>query len=63
MMPITQRCPICHNEFVGTDCIGQPCLQCEMSELFKCQEISAKNVEGWDELKTPPDDGTNSLEL
>lgn len=57
-MPITQRCPICHNEFVGTDCIGQPCLECE---LLKCQEISAKNVEGQDELKIQPGDGINSL--
>lgn len=46
MMPITQRCPICHNEFVGTDCIGQPCLECEMSELLaKPQEIQKEDDE------------------
>ena len=33
MMPIEQRCPKCHKTFIGTDCIGRECIECELTAL------------------------------
>lgn len=29
VMPVSQRCPNCGNTFMGSDCIGGPCPNCD----------------------------------
>lgn len=29
VMPVQQRCPVCRRLFMGSDCLGQPCLSCQ----------------------------------
>ncbi len=30
VMPVMQRCPQCGMPFMGSDCIGRPCMDCEI---------------------------------
>lgn len=32
MMPVRQKCPKCGRSFMGSDCIGRPCMDCRMAE-------------------------------
>ena len=32
VMPVRQRCPTCGNEFMGSDCLGQPCDNCRQAK-------------------------------
>lgn len=34
VMPVSQRCPKCGNQFMGSDAIGGLCWSCEMGEIL-----------------------------
>lgn len=44
VMPVNQICPICHRPFLGTDAIGHPCIDCEVSEKLKKQKFDYKKI-------------------
>lgn len=45
MMPMKQNCPKCGTEFMGSDALGSPCLECAVAESKlrdRCKEFFQK---------------------
>lgn len=43
IMPVKQKCPMCHTNFMGSDCIGKPCSSCckkSMPEFETCDKFT-----------------------
>ena len=45
VMPVRQRCPECGGWFIGSDCLGRPCNDCqEMKAILKSVQQQAKEM-------------------
>lgn len=60
VMPTRQRCPKCHQSFMGSDCIGGPCPDCVAREITDPliasmrEEIGAIDVTPLKKVSDPP---------
>jgi uncharacterized protein (UPF0212 family) len=50
VMPVKQTCPECGNDFMGSDCLGQPCDDCLFAKVSKGREAAKKLGFDFDEL-------------